>query len=163
MKKYVFLTLLLVLSSSAFAEQYASKAEVLRWKFPEANFQLVQDPSDHSEYPKMVLVKWVDSSAQPSEAEIATYTEEYLASQDYWVKRFDARQFFVDIKTNFSPTTLVGFRAEIAVLLKFADTKDFAGMKTYLNELVSNGIINQAKWTAVNSILKLQGIDLLEW
>lgn len=84
-------------------------------------------------------------------------------SQEYYASAFDSREFFKEIKDNFSATNLVAFRSEMAILIEYAKIKDFAGMKTYMNQLVSEGVINAAKWTALNDLLKLQGIDLTLW
>lgn len=82
-------------------------------------------------------------------------------SQSYYASYFSSKSLFKDMKDNWSKTAISEFSSQITVILNYADQKDFSGMKAYLNQLLADGIINQAKWNAVNNLMKIQGIDLL--
>ena len=145
-------------------EQYATLAEVLQWKYGAGSADTRQaNPQDASVHPKMVISVWRSQEPQPTEKQIEQLTNEYYVSQEYWVPRFDVKQFQSDLLLLLPIISNPELRLEFGALNSFALNRDFSGMKQYLQFLVDNGIAIQGDYDAVSEKLKEQGIDLGEW
>ena len=53
-------------------------------------------------------------------------------------------------------------RLEFGALNTFAQNHDFTGMTQYINILISEGVATQADFDAVNTVTKLQNVDLTD-
>lgn len=163
MRKIYFLLAFLLACSVGYSAPTASLSEVLEWKYG-----AVADTCQVGE--KMVICGWRSQEPKPSDVEVEVITQEYLDSQDYWVKRFNPELAIAREAQIFDATSLVRLMPYSYTLNEIIRFKNFcggiaagvpyAGLKQVGQALVAGEQILEQDYVALSNILLEQGVDL---